>query len=178
MPPITSRWPSQPQTMATRRGFPKWRKHGVISPSWQRLKSPQRTTTADSLTTYVNGSRRGLFVVPNPHDCLKRGTSRVDRGGLTVIRMPVLAGPPALAAPSSDADATTAAPPRISHSCSSGEDAPVWEHHAAGAELRQPAGMLRGVWPRSAMVSVVIDRWSPVTIWRVTSRKIEIGRTR
>jgi hypothetical protein len=29
MPLIASRWPSQPQTMATRRVFSKWRKHGV-----------------------------------------------------------------------------------------------------------------------------------------------------
>jgi hypothetical protein len=65
IPLIASRWLGQPQTMATRRGFSKWRKHGDISPSWRKLGRPLGTTrTADrkiiDTIGYVATDQNGL----------------------------------------------------------------------------------------------------------------------
>jgi hypothetical protein len=48
MPLIASRWLNQPQMIATRLGFCKWRKHGTILPKWRKQGPSVGTTrTAD-----------------------------------------------------------------------------------------------------------------------------------
>src|SRR5258708_4195927 len=56
MPLIASRWPGRPQTMATRRSFSRWRKHGGSSP---RRRKPERPVGTTRTADWNRGRRRG-----------------------------------------------------------------------------------------------------------------------
>jgi hypothetical protein len=91
MPLIASRWFSQPQTMATRRGFFKWPKHGGISPSWRRPKPHETTKITDA--NAITADRNGITSTAQPAPLPKSGTWLSSVNLAEQVLVPVLRHP-------------------------------------------------------------------------------------